>query len=78
MTDRYAPVIEELQRTQINLNELWGPLGTRQARVSLHRPGAPRPDDITEAYADGLRKAADALLKAVATLKTRLDHAQSQ
>jgi hypothetical protein len=74
MTDKYASVIEELQRAEIKLNELWGPLGTRKARVSLHRPGAPRPDDITEAYADGLRNAADALLKAIAVLK----NAQSQ
>jgi hypothetical protein len=69
MTDGQALIVEELQRAEINLIELWGPLGTRQARVSLHRPGAPSPDDITETYADGLRKAADALLKAIAVLK---------
>ena len=66
MADKYAPIIEELQRAQANLIELWGPLGTGKARVALQRPGAPRPDDVTQAYADGLRSAADALLKAIA------------
>jgi hypothetical protein len=41
----------------------------RQARVSLHRPGASNLEDITDTYAEGLRMAADALLKAIAALK---------
>lgn len=69
MTDKYASIIEELQRAEGSLIELWAPLGTGQARVSLQRPGTLSPEDITLAYTDGLRKAADALLKAIAALR---------
>jgi hypothetical protein len=69
MTNKYSPIIEELQRAEISLTELWGPLGMRQVRVSRHRPGTAKPEDITDAYADAIRKSADALLKAIAVLK---------
>jgi hypothetical protein len=69
MTDKYASIIEELQRAEINLVELWTPLGTGHAHVSLRRAGKPDADDVTPVYTDGLRKTADALLKAIAVLK---------
>lgn len=69
MTDKYAPIIEELQRTHDNLVRLWAPLGAGQARVSLQRPGTRSPEDITQAYTDGLREAPNALLKAITVLR---------
>jgi hypothetical protein len=69
MTNKYASIIEELQRAHDNLVKLWAPLGTQQARVSLQRPGARDREDITQAYTDGLREAPNALLKAIAVLQ---------
>jgi hypothetical protein len=71
MTDKYAPIIEELQRAHDNLVKLWAPLGTQQARVSIQRPGARGPEDITQAYTDGLREAPNALLKAITVLRNQ-------
>jgi hypothetical protein len=64
----YGPIIEELEREQANILKLWHPLGVRQVRVTQHPPGA-TPVDVTTEYADGLRKASDALNKATAVLK---------
>jgi hypothetical protein len=64
----YDPIIEELQRETANAALLSHALISRQVRVTRHPPGA-QPVDITTEYADGLRKASDALLKAVAALK---------
>ena len=64
----YDPIIEELAREQANILKLWHAVGSRQVRVTQHPPGG-APVDITTEYADGMRKASDALLKATATLK---------
>ena len=64
----YGPIIEELEREQANILKLWQPLGVRQVRVARHPPGGAEVDITTE-YAYGLRKASDALNKAVAALK---------
>jgi hypothetical protein len=65
---KQGPIIEELLREQANIAALWNGLGHRQVRVARHPPGG-APVDITTEYADGLRKASDALNKAVAALK---------
>ena len=65
----YEPVIRELERELLNVTKLSQPVGARQVRVTEHPPGAP-PVDVTDQYADGLRRASDALLKAVTVLKT--------
>jgi len=62
------PIIEELMREQANLVALQMAVNTRQVRVTQHPPGQ-TPIDITQQYADGLRKASDALNKAVQVLK---------
>ncbi len=64
----YGPIIEELEREQANISKLWQPVGVRQVRVTRHPPGS-APVDITTEYEAGLRKASDALLKAVTVLK---------
>jgi hypothetical protein len=64
----YGPIIEELEREQANIVKLQQSAGFRQVRVTQHPPGG-TPVDITDQYADGLRKASDALLKAVTALK---------
>jgi hypothetical protein len=64
----HGPIIEELEREQANILKLWQPVGVRQVRVTRHPPGT-TPVDITTEYADGLRKASDALNKAVTALK---------
>ncbi len=64
----YDPIIEELEQELANLMKLWGPVGLRQVRVTRH-PAAGAPVDLTDQYADGLRRATDALTKAVAVLK---------
>lgn len=65
---KHDPIIEELERTTINVAELSMALISRQVRVSKH-PAGGTPVDITDQYAAGLRKASDALNKAVAALK---------
>ncbi len=65
---KYDPIVEELERELLNIGALWQPVGMRQVRVTQHPPGGAA-IDITQQYADGLRKAADALTKAVAALK---------
>jgi hypothetical protein len=65
----YEPIIQELERELLNVTRLWQAVSLRQVRVTQHLPGAELVD-ITEDYADGLRKGSDALLKAVAALKT--------
>ena len=70
MTNKYAPIIEELQRAQSNLMKLWAPLSLRQARVSQHSPGVfTPPPDISQQYDDGFREATDALGKAIKVLQ---------
>jgi hypothetical protein len=71
MTGKNDPIIEELQRAHDNLVELWAPLGTQKARVSIQRPGMPGPEDITQAYIDGLREAPNALFKAITVLRNQ-------
>jgi expansin (peptidoglycan-binding protein) len=65
---KHGPIIEELERATMNVAELSMALIARQVRVSKH-PAGGTPVDITDQYADGLRKASDALNKAVAALK---------
>lgn len=65
---KYDPIIEELEQELLNVTALWQTVGTRRVRVTDHPPGG-TPVDITQKYADGLRKASDALLKAVTVLK---------
>jgi hypothetical protein len=48
--------------------KLWEPVGLRQVRVTQHPPGGASVD-LTDQYEDGLRKAADALTKAVVALR---------
>jgi hypothetical protein len=62
----YEPIIKELEAAQAELMRLWGGLSTRQVRV--HPPGGSEAVVTTE-YADGLRKASDALNKAIHVLK---------
>lgn len=64
----YGPIIEELEREQIKITALWAGLGNRQVRITRHPPGGAQADATTE-YADGLRMASDALLKATTVLK---------
>ena len=65
---KYGPIIEELERATMNAAELSMALISRQVRVSKH-PSGGTPVDVTDQYAAGLRKASDALNKAVAALK---------
>jgi hypothetical protein len=64
----YGSIIEELERETANVALLSHALNLRQVCVSRHPPGG-SPVDITKEYEVGLRKASDALNKAVAALK---------
>jgi hypothetical protein len=64
----YGPIIEELERELANVTMLSHALNLRQVRVARHPPGS-APVDITTEYEACLRKASDALLKAVTVLK---------
>lgn len=63
---KHALIIDELQRELANMQKLWEGLGTRQVRV--HPPGGSEYAATTE-YADGIRKAMDALNRAIVALK---------
>jgi hypothetical protein len=65
----YSSVIEELERETASVALLSHALNLRQVRVTRH-PAGGSPVDITKEYEIGLRKASDALLKAVAALKS--------
>jgi hypothetical protein len=64
----YGPIIEELEHAVINVAMLSQSLNLRQVRVSRH-PADAQPVDITSEYEESLRKASNALNKAVAVLK---------
>jgi hypothetical protein len=68
MASKYEPIIEELRQDRQNLMALWGPVGTRQVRVTRHPPGKAAVD-ITDQYEAGFRKATDALNKAITILE---------
>ncbi len=65
---KHGPIIEELEREMANAAMLSHALNLRQVRVTQHPPGG-APVDMTSEYEAGLRKASNALLKAVTALK---------
>ena len=65
---KYDPIVAELKQELAKLLTLWEPVGMRRARVTLHSPGA-APTDITQEHADAIRKATDALHKAILVLE---------
>lgn len=65
---KHSVIIEELESELKNVTALSMALNLRKVRVSQHPPGGGQ-IDVTDKYEAGLRKASDALLKAVAALK---------
>jgi hypothetical protein len=66
---KYDLIIAELKQEESKLLALWEPVAMRRARVVLHPPGD-TPTDITQEHADAIRKAMDALHKAVVILES--------
>jgi len=64
----YGPIVQELEQAQATIVKLQHLLNLRQVRVTHKPPGGPDAD-VTTDYADGLRLASDAILKATAVLK---------
>ncbi|QPF88608.1 hypothetical protein [Bradyrhizobium commune] len=65
---KHGPIIEELERELANVTTLSMALNLRQVRVAQHAPGA-APVDVTDQHEASLRKASNALFKAVTALK---------
>jgi hypothetical protein len=65
---KHGPIIEELEREMANAAMLSHALNLRQASVTQRQPGG-APVDMKSEYEAGLKKASNALLKAVTALK---------
>lgn len=65
---KYAVLIEQMRQEQVELLKLWSGPGMRQVRVTRHPPGEAAVD-VTQEHADAVRKAGDALHKAIVILE---------
>lgn len=65
---KYNEIITELKLDESEVIKLWQLVSKGEAKVKLQLPGEIA-RDITTEYAEGMRKAADGLNKAICALK---------